>query len=123
MSQDRFAPLIGAVVWVWCPLQEQPDTPGPKYRPCLVCGVSQDSIQLAYGTSQVHRITKGEFLVEPEELPGLPRATKFNLGKQFSIPKDTAFFLKDGRLNAIGRLPPRVADEAIQAGFGIGMFV
>lgn len=115
--------LIGAVVFAWCPLDENPKEPGPKYRPVLIMHKDGDEVMIAYGTSQnLHLRYRGEVILTKDELPGLSKDTKFNLKKSFWVPLSKAFFARDpgNGISVIGRIPRQKYDHfarAIQEAF------
>ncbi len=96
------APTAGDIVW--CRFPELPrQSPGPKPRPALICGVVERddgvAVTVAYGTSQgLHRLHAGEFAITRQGHPaayrvaGLSFDTKFNLAQQVELPWTTAFF-------------------------------
>jgi len=91
-------PLVtrGAVVYCKFPLAENPDLPGPTFRPCLILRTFRDidtgewMCILAYGTSRTTRANIGlEIKVsEPDELvrAGLDKPTRFTLSRMRILP-------------------------------------
>ena len=73
----------------WYPLDEEPDKPGPKLRPCLIFRVAEPVpgcylVEASYGTSQVKTRRSWEFLLGPRDgyvfrMSGLSYATKFDV--------------------------------------------
>lgn len=119
---NPLAPLIGACVWAWMPESENVLVPGPKLRPTLILEADEHGVLVAYGTSQnTDRYGPGEFVVTPDEMPGLSKATKFCLAKAFRLPFNKAFFLQHGQLKVAGILPAsakrKLALAAEEVGF------
>ncbi len=93
MSQP--SALVGAVLFVWFPEDENLLEPGPKFRPALIINADDQTRQLlvAYGTSQhTNQQRAGEITVTPLELPKLSRDTKFSLGKARWLPITPEYF-------------------------------
>lgn len=111
---NTLKPFRLIVMYVWLPDHNNPNQPGPKYRPVLVLDVNSQTKELlvVYGTSQKAQYPlKGEFTVD---FPGLTKPTKFCFTYQRWIPATDSYLCKDGNKNIIGYLPqkyyPRVID-------------
>lgn len=89
---------------VWCRFPQLPHrNPGPKPRPALVCGITEQedgvSVTVAYGTSQgLNRLHRGEFAITKLGNPaaynsaGLSFDTKFDLRQLVELPWSEDFF-------------------------------
>lgn len=94
-----FHPLPAPGDIVWCSFPENVGNPGPKPRPALVIAIApaEHAISIAYGTSQkTHKIYPGEFVLDPADLgfpdSGLAARTKFDLGREVSVPFNSDWF-------------------------------
>lgn len=79
------------VVWCRFPLWEAPDVPGPKARPVLVLGDTENGMLVvaAYGTSQAHAAPK-EWEIHHEAQRGT--LTTFDLLRMADIPATREYF-------------------------------
>lgn len=73
------------------PLREQPDRPGPKIRPSLALALSvgNDSVLVAYGTSQAHQ-TLQDWQVSAILETGI--VTVFDLSRRVLLPATAEYF-------------------------------
>lgn len=93
MSYNTSA-LLGAVIFSWFPEDEDPSSPGPKFRPTLIVEIDHKKrrLRLAKGTSQhTTHLGRGEFTVEKDNLDGLEKDTKFCLMNTKWVPLTTEF--------------------------------
>lgn len=116
---SNLSALVGAIVFAWFPEDENPHQPGPKFRPVIVVDLDHDNkrIRVAYGTSQkVDRCGRGEISFAKGEINGLPKDTKFCLGKSKWIPL-TKEYLADGKksggVTVLGRVPAKRARDVL----------
>ncbi|MBF7144760.1 MULTISPECIES: type II toxin-antitoxin system PemK/MazF family toxin [Pseudomonas] len=100
MAYD-FLPLPepGDIVWAKFPELQNLGNPGPKPRPALVIGVSEEdhAIEVAYGTSKkTDKLYPGEFVLDPADggfiASGLTGRTKFDVGRIEALPFDSDWF-------------------------------
>lgn len=106
---SNLSALVGAVVSCWFPQHDQPNLPGPKYRPALVagCDAKAGKILVVYGTSQrTHLAGRGEISFSPSEIAGLSKDTKFCLRNAQWLPLKAEYFADNaGKINILGRIP------------------
>lgn len=112
---DHLAPLVGAVVWCWMPHTDSVMEPGPKRRPVLVLDADRSGLLVAYGTSNLGACYRGEFILRPDDLPNLPKPTRFSVAKTLRLPATAAFFADRGHVSVIGRLPARALAKLADA--------
>jgi len=117
------APQLGDVVSCYFPLDEDPNRPGIKPRPCLVLGSRRSTasgrwyVQLAYGTKQnLEHIRPGELALRDRtshRAAGLHHPTKFVFRRIRSVPFIFAYFRADhgGRV-ILGSLLPEDLQRA-----------
>lgn len=89
--------LVGGVLLVWWPEDENPNRPGPKFRPGYVMDIDLDKrkVLIAYGTSQRTNLqAAGEITITHDEMPVLKRDTKFCFRKAKWIPLKSEFLSK-----------------------------
>lgn len=92
------------VLKVWLPDHENPNQPGPKYRPVLLLDVNPltNEILVIYGTSQnTSIIRRGEFTVH---LDCLAKPTKFCCSYQRWIPATDLYLCRNGEKHVLGFL-------------------
>ena len=98
---------------VWCrfPTREHPGRPGPKERPVLILGLSQDGslVAAAYGTSQAHQQIRAWEILVPT---GRNILTIFDLTRIAKLPHTPEYFPGRPRL---GRLPENLLGELKKA--------
>lgn len=114
---SNLSALVGAIIFAWMPQDENPNRPGPKFRPVLVIDADIESkrILVAYGTSQdVWRNNKGEITFTTHEVPGLTKDTKFCLAKAKWIdlsPEYLSKSLNSTKFTVLGMFPRRRSHE------------
>ena len=117
MSQP--SALVGAIVFVWFPEDENLLEPGPKFRPALIINADDQKRQflVAYGTSQhTNQQRAGEITVTPLELPKLSRTTKFAIGKARWLPITPEYFCEhqSSGFSLVGFFPKKRMAELYQ---------
>lgn len=100
------------VVWCRFPLSEAPDIPGPKARPVLVLGDTEDGtvVVAAYGTSQARAAPK-DWEVRHEAQRGT--FTTFDLLRMADIPATRDYF--PARMPVLRRFPAERVPELLAA--------
>lgn len=113
--------LVGGVLLVWWPEDENPRHPGPKFRPGYVMDldVPNRRVRIAYGTSQRTECQgAGEIVITHAEMPTLKLDTKFCLRRSKWIPLAPEFLSKSqsgADVVYLGPPPVARADDFLNA--------
>jgi hypothetical protein len=112
-------PSVLDIVWCLFPIAELPNKPGPKSRPGLVRSLKVNTsqtkalVEVTYGTTKMSildRSHRGDLIianVSEIEKSGLPRGTRFAIGRTLWLPWAKEFFAPkdEGGSIVIGHLP------------------
>lgn len=121
MASSPLSALVGGVLLVWWPEDENPNQPGPKFRPGYVLDldIAAKKVLLAYGTTKRLEVqAAGELVVTHEEMPSLKQDTKFCLRRTKWVPLSPTFLSKSQvgvDVIYVGPVPKARADDLLNA--------
>mgnify|MGYP003633492067 CR=1 FL=1 len=121
MANSPLSALVGGVLLVWWPEDENPHHPGPKFRPGYVLDLdlTAKKVLIAYGTTQrLETQGAGEMVVTHAEMPTLKQDTKFCFRRTKWIPLSPSFLSKSQTgidVIYVGSVPKARADDLLNA--------
>ena len=118
MSEIRL-PSVGTIVGCYFPLDENPGSPGDKYRPVLISGVDakKNAVAAVFGTSQTPRkrttpVKYYEFIIAAgENKNSLSEDTLFNSSRYVWLPYEPRYFCKYTQPSIYGKIPKERVQE------------